>query len=149
MVLAGVECPAIEAAISQMAITHAGVSSNDDAAASSCATRSRFRLHAREHRGSTKTGNRHVAQRIAGARYNEALDGKPSRRRSTLTLSTLIRAFLAHVAMHRTANKAERVLKQFQTCIGDRRIINISVFQIEKWKLARSTDVALSTVTVN
>jgi hypothetical protein len=41
------------------------------------------------------------------------------------------------------------VLKQFQTCIGDRRIINISVFQIEKWKLARSTDVAFSTVAVN
>src|SRR5438093_11288117 len=96
----------------------------------------RFRLHAREHRGSTKTGNRHVAQRIAGARYNDALEGKPSRRRSTIKLSALIRAYLAHVEKeHRTANKAERVLKQFQKFIGDRRVVDISVFQVEKWKL--------------
>ena len=49
----------------------------------------RFRLHAREHRGSTRTGNRNVAQRIANKNYNDVLEGRPSRRRSTVKLSAL------------------------------------------------------------
>ncbi len=107
----------------------------------------RFRLHAREHRGSTRTGNRNVAQRIANTHYNCALEGRPSRRRSTVKLSALIRSYLAHIEKEqRTANKAERVLKQFLEFVGDRRAADISVFHVEKWRLARVKDVGPSTV---
>lgn len=107
----------------------------------------RFRLNAREHRGSTRTGNRNIAQRIANTRYNDALEGRPARRRSTVKLSALIRSYLAHVEKeHRTAKKAERVLKQFSEFIGDRCAADISVFQVEKWKLARAKVVQQATV---
>ena len=107
----------------------------------------RFRLHGREHRESTRTGNRHLARRIAQTRYNDALEGRPSRRRSTVKLSALVRTYLTHVQKeHRTANKAERVLTQFRAFIGDRRAADISAFQIEKWKLARAQQVGQATV---
>lgn len=55
--------------------------------------------------------------------------------------------YLAHVEKeHRTANKAERVLKQFLEFVGDRRAADISAFQVEKWKLTRVKDVGPSTV---
>jgi integrase len=47
---------------------------------------------------------------------------------------------------HRTANKAERVVRQFEAFIGDRRAADVSMFQIEKWKLARTQEVGQSTV---
>ena len=62
-------------------------------------------------------------------------------------LSALIRSYLAHIQKeHRTANKAERVLKQFLEFVGDRRAADLGVFQVEKWKLARVKEVGPSTV---
>jgi integrase len=111
-----------------------------------CAFWYRFRLFGREHRGSTRSANRQQAGRIAGRRYNDALEGKAARR-STIKLSALIRTYLKHVEKeHRTANKAARVLPAFQACVGDRRAADVSAFQIEKWKLARAQEVGQSTV---
>jgi hypothetical protein len=47
-----------------------------------CAYWYRFRLSGREHRGTTRTGNRQQADRIANRRYNDALEGKPASRRN-------------------------------------------------------------------
>ena len=112
-----------------------------------CALWFRFRLHGREHRGSTRTGNRHLAQRIAHTRYTDALEGRSTRRLPRVALSAAVRTYLAHVQKEqRTANKAERLLNQFQEFIGERRLADISTFLIEKWKLARAQQVELSTV---
>ena len=112
-----------------------------------CAFWFRFRLHGREHRGSTRTGNKQQAQRIAHGHYNDALEGRPSRRRSTIRLSALAKTYLAHIQKeHRTANKAARVLTNFQAFTGDRRAVEITGFQIEKWRLARAQEVGQSTV---
>ena len=46
----------------------------------------------------------------------------------------------------RTANKTERVLKQFVEFVGDRRVAEVTTFQIERWKLARAQYVDQSTV---
>ena len=37
----------------------------------------RFRMHGREHRSTTRTANRNLANRIAHRHYNDALDGNP------------------------------------------------------------------------
>ena len=67
----------------------------------------RFRMHGREHRSTTRTANRNLANRIAHRRYNDALEGNPTPRRSRIKLSALIRTYVEHVRKeHRTANKA-------------------------------------------
>jgi site-specific recombinase XerD len=107
----------------------------------------RFRHEGREYRGSTRTSNHNNAQRVANRRYNNVLEGQPLRRRSPVKVSALIRSCLAHIEKeHRTVNKAGRVLERFLVFVGDRRAADISVFQVEKWKLARVKDVGPSTV---
>jgi integrase len=107
----------------------------------------RFRMHGQEHRGTTRTANRNLADRIAHRRFNDALEGNPTRRRSTIKLSALVKTYVEHARKeHRTANKDERVLNQFQEFTGDRRAADISAFHIEKWKLARAQEVEQSTV---
>jgi hypothetical protein len=107
----------------------------------------RFRLNGREHRGSTRTANHHLAGRLANRKYNDVLEGRPVIGRNTVKLSALARSYKAQIRKeHRTANKTERVLSQFVDFIGDRRAVEVSTFAIEKWKLARAQDVDKSTV---
>ena len=74
-----------------------------------------------------------LAERIANTPYNDALEGRIVRTRRTAKRSALIRTYQCDIDKnHRTADKAERVLSDFQELVGDRRIAEISPFQIEK-----------------
>jgi integrase/recombinase XerD len=108
---------------------------------------SRFRLNGREYRLSLRTANLHLAQRLATERYHQILEGRIPTRRSTLLLSGLIAEYRAHIDhAHRTAAKAARILGQFLASVGDRRIVDIGPFHIEKWRVARAKEVGQSTV---
>jgi site-specific recombinase XerD len=107
----------------------------------------RFRLHGREYRGSTRTANHRLALRRATEQYHEILEGRIPTRRSALLLSTLIVEYQAHIDhAHRTASKASRILSQFREFVGDRRIVDVGPFHVEKWKVARAREVGQSTV---
>ena len=108
----------------------------------------RFRLHGEECRQSTKTKNKTQAQRIASVRQAAILEGREGIRRDRgMKLSAHIRDYTAHTAKkNRSSYKDSGVLARLLESVGDRRLGDISAFQIEKWKSARAKVVQPSTV---
>ena len=108
----------------------------------------RFFLHGREYRGSTRTGNRTLATRIAEKRKVEVLEGGTGlRRRRVLNLSKFIPDYTDWSAKtNRTAAKDPGVLAGFLATVGDRRLDEVSPFHVERWKTARAKVVSRATV---
>src|SRR3989442_15122266 len=108
----------------------------------------RFRLHGSEHRGSTRTANRLLAERIAAKRQTEALEGSEGlRKRTAPLLSIHVKEYLKVAEKeHRTHDKDEQVLKGLVSFLGDKRLDQIRSFDIERWKTARAEEVSRSTV---
>ena len=108
----------------------------------------RFRFEGREHRGSTHTNNRTLAQRIAANRQVEVLQGRETRSRQKPTkLSVHIEAYTAWTAKNnRTSDKDPAVLKRFLDIVGDKRLDRIAPFDIERWRTARVKTVSRATV---
>ena len=80
----------------------------------------RFFLHGREYRGSTRTGNRTLATRIAEKRKVEVLEGRTGlRRRRVPRLSKFIPDYTEWTAKtNRTAYKDAGVLAGFLASVG-------------------------------
>ena len=108
----------------------------------------RFRFQGREHKRSTKTTNRTLAQRIAAKRQVEILEGRERLRGPKAPcLSAHIESYVAWTAKHnRTSNKDPGVLAGFLTVVGDKRLDQVGPFDIERWKTARAKEVKLATV---
>ena len=108
----------------------------------------RFFLHAREFRGSTRTGNRTLATRIAEKRKVAVLEGRTGlRRRRVPRLSKFILEYTEWTAKtNRTAYKDAGVLAGFVALVSDQRLDEVSPFHIERWKTLRSKDVKPATV---
>src|SRR5207249_801173 len=107
-----------------------------------------FKLHHHKHRGSTRTANRKLAERIASRQRNDVLEGRAGLKRTPpVRLSEHIKAYVAHTAKtNRSAYKDAAVLQGFMESVGDRLITEISPFHIERWKRERAGDVSRSTV---
>ena len=107
-----------------------------------------FRLRRQHHRGSTRTANRALAQKIAIKRHVIALEQREGLHRiKPVRLSEHVKAYLGHTAKsNRTAYKDCAVLDTLITSIGDRPIDDVSPFHIERWKQERAADVSKSTV---
>ena len=105
-------------------------------------------LHGREYRGSTRTGNRTLATRIAEKRKVEVLEGRTGlRRRSVPKLSKFIPEYTEWTAKtNRTACKDAGVLAGFVASVGDQRLDEVSPFHIERWKTLRVKEVQPATV---
>jgi integrase len=108
----------------------------------------RFRLERQHVRESTHTANRHLAERIAQKRRIEALEDRRGLRRiKPVRLSKHIDAYVKHTAKtNRTSYKDQAVLDRLVESIGDRDLINVSAFHLEKWKRERAEDVSPATV---
>jgi integrase len=108
----------------------------------------RFRLHGREHRASTRTANRQLAERIAGKKQTEALeDVEGIRKRRAPPLSAYIRDYMKWAQQaHSTHVKDQQVLDRLLEFLGDKRLDQITTFDVERWKTARAGDVAKTTV---
>lgn len=108
----------------------------------------RFQLHRRVYRGSTHTANRQLAQRIADKQATKALE----RQHGFASIQSPL--FSKHIAAYcewsesanATAYKDRDVLDRVQAITGDRRLNEITPFQIERWKTSRAKDVKQSTV---
>ena len=89
-----------------------------------------------------------LPKRIASRRHTEALEGKEGlRRKPAPLLSAHVKSYLEWTAKaHRTQEKSERVLKEFAEFIGEKRLDQVTTFDIERWKTARAAEVARSTV---
>ena len=108
----------------------------------------RFWLHGGEHRGSTHTDNRTLAQRIAARHQSEVLEGRYALRRPrTPKLSDHIKVYTEWTAKtNRSSNKDPGILASFLRVVGDRRLEDFSPFHVERWKTARAKEVKPATV---
>ena len=108
----------------------------------------RFWLDGREYRGSTRTANRILAERIGSKRRLGLLEGQEGvRRRRGPKLSRHIAAYTEWTAKtNRSSGKDPGVLAAFIALIGDRRLDEVSPFHIERWKSARVKEVSPATV---
>ena len=107
-----------------------------------------FRLRRQHYRGSTRTANRELAQRIAVKRHAAILEGREGLRQpKPILLSEHIKAYVAHTAKaNRSSYKDQAVLGRLVASVGDRVITEISAFHIERWKRERADSVSRSTV---
>ena len=108
----------------------------------------RFWLDGREYRGSTRTPNRLLADRIASKRQTESLEGRESfRRKRSPKLSEHIKAYTEWTAKtNRSSGKDPVILASLLAVVGDRRLADISTFHIERWKTRRAKEVSPATV---
>ena len=109
----------------------------------------RFTLHRREHRGSTHTANRDLANRIAIKRQGQTLETHEKLRKlKTVKLSEHATAYAewAEKTNRSSLLKDRRVLKGFQETVGDRPLDEITAFHVERWKTLRAKEVSQSSV---
>ena len=108
----------------------------------------RFRLERQHVRESTHTANRQLAERIAQKRRVEVLEDRRGLRKiKPVRLSKHIDAYVKHTAKtNRSSYKDQAVLDRLVESVGDRDLIDVSAFHLEKWKRERAEDVSLSTV---
>jgi integrase len=109
----------------------------------------RFWLHRREHRGSTHTANRELANRVAVKRQNDTLEQRERLRKlKPIKLSEHIKTYAdwAEKTNRSSIRKDRRVLNHFVETIGDRHLDEVTAFHIERWKTLRSKDVMQSSV---
>lgn len=109
----------------------------------------RVQLLGRDYRRSTRTANRALAGRIAAKKYNLILEGREGLRRPKAPpLSKHVEAYGIWATSNHpaSASKDTRVLGQFLEAVGDKRLDQISVFDIERWKTQRAKEVSRSTV---
>jgi len=109
----------------------------------------RFWLHRREHRGSTHTPNRELANRIAIKRQNDALEQREKLHKlKPIKLSEHVKAYAdwAEKTNRSSIRKDRRVLNHFVETIGDRDLDEITAFHVERWKTLRAKDVMQSSV---
>jgi hypothetical protein len=93
-----------------------------------------FKLRGRRHRGSTRTANHQLADRIAHKRRIEALEQREGfRTPKPVKLSEHIKAYVAFTEKTNTSsNKDQRVLDGFVASVGDRPITEVSAFHVER-----------------
>lgn len=109
----------------------------------------RFQHDGREHLWSTHTANRTVADRVATKRKADVLEGKDvTQRRKRVKLSAHITPYVewSEKTNRSAALKDRRVLDQFSEFLGERRLDQVTTFDIERWKSTRAKDVQKSTV---
>ena len=108
----------------------------------------RFWFEGREYRGSTRSANRVLAERIGSKRRLAALEGREGlRRRRGPLLSRHIAAYTEWTAQtNRSSGKDPGVLAAFLALTGDRRLDEVSPFHIERWKSVRAKAVSPATV---
>src|SRR5262245_4575413 len=108
----------------------------------------RFRLHGRQHRGTTNTAKRALAEGIAHKRRLEMIEkGEGFRRVKPVKLTEHVKAYVAHTAKtNRSSYKDQAVLDRFVASVGNRSIAEVSPFHVERWKQERAAIVTQSTV---
>jgi integrase len=107
-----------------------------------------FRLERQRVRESTHTANRQLAERLAQKRRIEVLEDRRGLRKiKPVRLSKHLTAYVAHTAKtNKSAYKDEQVLDRLLASVGDRDLIDVSAFHIERWKRERAEDVSAATV---
>jgi hypothetical protein len=109
----------------------------------------RFSLHRREHRGTTHTANRELANRIAIKRQAQTLETHEKLRKlKSVKLSEHVDAYAnwAEKTNRSSLLKDRGVLKGFLATVGDRALDEITAFHVERWKTQRAKDVSQSSV---
>jgi site-specific recombinase XerD len=89
-----------------------------------------------------------TAERIAGKKQTEALeDVEGIRKRRAPLLSVFIKYYMKWAEKeHSTHVKDQEVLDRLQDFLGDKRLDQITTFDVERWKTARTADVEKTTV---
>jgi integrase len=105
-------------------------------------------LRGRQYRGSTRTANWQLAEKIAAKRRVEVLEAKEGwRSPKPVKLSAHVKTYVAHTEKtNRSFGKDQAVLDRFVASVGDRHLTEVSAFHIERWKRERSDEVSRSTV---
>lgn len=104
-------------------------------------------IHRKRYRRSTKTANRAVAHRIMERRRLAILDGTDAADAPTVTLKQHCTTYCTYTSKtNRTAYKDAAVLEKLQAVVGALNLEGVTAFHIEKWKMARASEVSQSTV---
>jgi integrase len=108
-----------------------------------------FKYKGRLHRGSTQTANSVLAQRCADKARRDVIEGRIGI--ATWTAPTLDQHIATYIEEQRgefprTAGRDARVLTGFAAIVGNKRIDQITTWDITRWRSARVKDVARSTV---
>lgn len=108
----------------------------------------KFNVRGKHHRGTTKTANARLADRVATSRKAALIEEREGLTKIKPTrLSTQIDDYCEFTAKtNTTADKDRPVLERLQDVTGDRYLTEITGFQIETWKRDRSKEVSKSTV---
>jgi integrase len=109
-----------------------------------------FKHKGQLYRGTTYTANTVLARRYADkVRQDTIADGVGlSTGWRAPTLSTHIAAYVEHQKgeFPRTASRDERVLQTFFDVVGDKRIDQVTQFDVERWRAARAKQASRNTV---
>jgi excisionase family DNA binding protein len=108
-----------------------------------------FKLRRLIHRGTTRTSNRQLAERIAHQKRTKAIERMEGVAEiPDVLLSKHVETYLAHTEKtNLTSYKDRAVLDALRDVVGaDRPIREITSFHVERWKQTRLKDVSRSTV---
>lgn len=107
-----------------------------------------FVLRGHRYRGTTRTSNVRTADRIATKHKHAVIeDGEGLSAPKPIRLSAHCTAYVAHTAKTNTTSyKDKAVLDRLQEEIGDKFLLEIRPFDLERWKSSRAEEVEKSTV---
>ena len=107
----------------------------------------RFRFKGRERKRSTHTANKALASQVAAKCRADAFTGEDILRAPAPRLSAHVEVYTEWTqARNSTGGKDPDVLARFLAAVGDKRLDQVTAFDVEKWKTRRAKQVKKSTV---
>ena len=109
-----------------------------------------FKHEGRRYRGSTKMTNQHKAEIVAGRKRTAVVDGDAGLVKTNAPRLSVVKADYLKWALSdhpATAGvKDPAVLGRLLECLGDRRLDQVSAFDLERFRIERAKEVERSTV---